>query len=150
MISAIICGFLFHKILQTKLAIGQYSLRTTFWKFGVIGYLATLFGAIVIVNSADNIEIIPHYTLADLIVGSIPVPLGVYSLCIIYGIWRSSCERRIAPKIMYRFFSLLFVVLPILSVRFFWLHYLCFFGVLLYMKYTTPQLSKVIYTKKEV
>ena len=111
-----------------KLVYGQYSLKETFWKFGVMGiflvsFLARIFGAFL--NQKINGMSIKYYythhfrmldmdnmvlflTISYFV---LVLALCLYSIMMVFGVWRSSAEYD--KSVWLRFIAKLFILIVI-------------------------------------
>ena len=111
-----------------KLVYGQYSLKETFWKFGVMGiflvsFIARIFGAF-LKQKIDGMSIQYYYThhfrmlnmdnmilFLTIAYFVFVLALCLYSVMMVFGIWRSSAEYD--KSIWLRHLAKLFILLVI-------------------------------------
>jgi len=121
---AVILGLYLGKIFCSKLYAGRYSLKQTFWGFGVFGgsIVLILAGAYVAhVMQGDN-SAQGGWTLAA--VRAVGAPAAVYAFVVFVGIWRSASDSTLLIKILTRYCSLFLLSTAAGFVLFSWFNLL--------------------------
>lgn len=133
-VMAILVGLFGHKLLETKLFAGGYSLSQAFWGFGVIGgsiVLAVAMGYVAYVLNGDQSSG-AGWTLAA--IRGVAVPVGCYALVTFVGIWRSAANSETWVKIVARYFSVFFLSTAAACVMLGWFNLIIAGGVYLLKK----------------
>ncbi|WP_416422367.1 hypothetical protein RAM80_20985 [Pseudomonas sp. App30] len=128
---AILVGLFGHKLLQTKLFAGGYSLGQAFWGFGVLG------GMVLLAVAGGYVAHVAHndqssgagWTLAA--IRGVATPVGLYAFVAFMGIWRSARHSDMWVKIVSRYFSVFFLSTAGACVMFGWFNMLIAGGVFL-------------------
>lgn len=137
---AILIAVFFNRIKNTKLALGRYNLKTTFWGFGILGggvLLALCSWYVLGKLETDNTRN-GFFTLGA--IKASLVALSAYSYVVFLGIWKSSKDSKFIIKLASRYCSLFLLGIIVASLYFSWLNILV--GVLAYYFINKSKKSK--------
>ena len=114
---SVLIGVFENKIKESPLTLGTYSLKNTFFFFGVIGF--TLISILLIWLLTSLLYNTPINSLYFyLSIGTCCLPLGVYSGSVFLGLWRSSRKLKTIQRIIFRYFSIFYLSIGIVAALF--------------------------------
>lgn len=127
---AVVLGLYLDRIFRSKLFRGEYSLKQTFWGFGVAGAFLALVVAGMYVGyeaSNDNSGRGGWTIMAARAVGA---PIAVFAFVLFVGIWRSARRSNFFIKLLVRYISIFYLSTSVgLAVFFSWFGLLIAVGV---------------------
>jgi hypothetical protein len=144
-ILAIIIAFSYNQIVNSKLALGGYNLKTTFWGFGVIGGgILISIGCWYILGKLETDQSRGGFWTLGAI-KAVAVVLVAYSYTVFLGIWKSSKNATFILKLASRYLSLFLIGVIMASLYLSWLYFLIA-GVIVFFvnKKVKNKQSKVI------
>lgn len=128
---SIVLGLCLDRIFGSKLFQGKYSLKQTFWGFGVAGALLAFIAASAYVGFQASNDHSSGGGWTIMAVRAVGAPLSVFAFVVFVGIWRSARHSRFFIKLLIRYISLFYLSTSLALALFFsWFGLLIALGVL--------------------